>query len=104
MFQTTTTCPRAGERREMDQKQPTIGTRLWSRQCWSVEMLYLAGHSALRPTPVQMPMVRYTHPEAQCPGCLIVFLPGRWNRALQYATEQFVQAVYDAGIQADLVA
>jgi pimeloyl-ACP methyl ester carboxylesterase len=49
-------------------------------------------------------MVRYTHHEAQRPDCLIVFLPGRWNRALQYATEQFVQAVYDAGIQADMVA
>jgi pimeloyl-ACP methyl ester carboxylesterase len=33
-----------------------------------------------------------------------VFLPGRWNRALQYETEQFVQAVHDAGIRADMVA
>ena len=65
----------------MDQKQLTIGTRLWSRLRWRVEMLYLAGHSALRPTPVPMHMVRYTHPEAQRPCCLIVFLPGRWNRA-----------------------
>jgi len=51
-----------------------------------------------------MHMMRYKHPEAQRPCCLIVFLPGRWNRALQYETEQFVQAVYDAGIQADMVA
>jgi pimeloyl-ACP methyl ester carboxylesterase len=33
-----------------------------------------------------------------------VFLPGRWNRAVQFETAQFVQAVYDAGIQADMVA
>jgi pimeloyl-ACP methyl ester carboxylesterase len=67
-------------------------------------MLYLAGYTALRPAPVPMHVVRYEHPGAQRPCCLIVFLPGRWNWALQYDTEQFVQAVYDAQIQADMVA
>ena len=104
MSQTTTSCPRAGEWREMDQKPLSIGTQLWSHLRWCVEMLYLAGCSVLRPTPVPMHMMRYKHSDAQRPCCLIVFLTGRWNRALQYETEQFVQAVYDAGIQADMVA
>ncbi len=88
----------------MDQNQPTIGTRLWSRLRWSVGMLCLAGCTALRPTPVPMAIVRYAHPGAQRPCCLIVCLPGRWDRALQYETEQLVQAVRDAGIWADMVA
>jgi pimeloyl-ACP methyl ester carboxylesterase len=67
-------------------------------------MLWLAGCAALRPTPVPMEMVRYEHPGVQRPGCLLVFLPGRWDRARQYDTAQFVRAVRDAGIRADMVA
>jgi pimeloyl-ACP methyl ester carboxylesterase len=88
----------------MDQPQPPMGTRLWGRLRWSVELLYLAGYTALRPTPVPMRMVRYAHHGTQRPGCLIVFLPGRWNWASQYETAQFVQAVHHAGIRADMEA
>ncbi len=67
-------------------------------------LLCLAGCSAARPLTVPLDTLRYAHSSAQRACCLVVFLPGRYDSAVQYEKAHFIDAVRQSGVAVNMMA
>lgn len=71
---------------------------------WGLVACSLTGCAAMRLATAPMETLRYAQPGATRPACVIVFLPGLWDDARHYEAAQFIQATWQAGVNADMLA
>ena len=60
--------------------------------------------SCVPPAKVPLDTITYPHEEGSLQECLVIFLPGRGDRAAEFEREGFIERIRESGLRADMVA